>query len=106
MSVKKIKFDQISSAYGMVHCLKQPHRQEVIELLHKHLSMTAADIAERLGIEATLAHHHLGVLVQNGLVDVSKKSTAVARLSVRACFAISIQPETCSFQGRVSSQWD
>jgi DNA-binding transcriptional ArsR family regulator len=81
MSVKKIKFDQISSAYGMVHCLKQPHRQEVIELLHKHLSMTAADIAERLGIEATLAHHHLGVLVQNGLVDVSKKSTAVYQLN-------------------------
>ena len=81
MSVKKIKFDQISSAYDMVHCLKQPHRQEIIELLHKHLSMTAADIAERLGVEATLAHHHLGVLVQNGLVDVTKKSAAVYQLN-------------------------
>ena len=43
--------------------------------------MTAADIAERLGVEATLAHHHLGVLVQNGLVDVSKKSTSVYQLN-------------------------
>jgi predicted ArsR family transcriptional regulator len=65
----------------MVHCLKQPHRQEIIELLHKHLSMTAADIADRLGIEATLAHHHLGVLVQNDLVDVTKHSTAVYQLN-------------------------
>jgi len=81
MTQKKIKFDQVSSAYGMVHCLKQPHRQEIIELLHKHLSMTASYIVERLGLEATLAHHHLGVLVQNGLVDVTKKPAAVYQLN-------------------------
>jgi len=81
MSAKKIKFDQISSAHSIVHCLKQPYRQEIIELLHKHLSMTAADIAERLGIEPTLAHHHLGILVQNDLVDVKKHSTAVYQLN-------------------------
>jgi len=81
MTLKKNKFDQVSSAYNMVHCLKQPHRQEIIELLHKHLSMTAADIAERLGVEAALAHHHLGVLVQNGLVDVTKHSTSVYQLN-------------------------
>jgi hypothetical protein len=34
-----------------------------------------------LGIEATLAHHHLGVLVQNDLVDVTKHSTAVYQLN-------------------------
>ena len=81
MTVKKIKFDQISSAHNLVHCLKQPHRQEIVEFLHKHLSMTASEIAERLGIDASLAHHHLGVLVQNGLVDVTKHSTSVYQLN-------------------------
>ncbi len=81
MTVKKIKFDQISSAHNLVHCLKQPHRQEIVELLHKHLSMTASEIAERLGIDASLAHHHLSILVRNGLVDVSKHSAAVYQLN-------------------------
>ncbi|MFM7497633.1 MAG: winged helix-turn-helix domain-containing protein [Bacteroidota bacterium] len=79
---KNNKYDQISSAFNLVHCLKQPHRQAIIEILHKHLGMTAADIAGRLGMETTLAHHHLGVLVQNGLVDlVSKQKASVYQLN-------------------------
>lgn len=79
---KNYTFSQISAAYNLVHCLKQPHRQAIIEILHKHLGMTAADIAGRLGLETTLAHHHLGVLVQNGLVDlVSKQKASVYQLN-------------------------
>ncbi len=68
-AVKRLSFEQVREAYALVHCLKQELRQSIISLLHRHLELTAYDIAVKLGIESSLAHHHLGLLVEAGIVE-------------------------------------
>lgn len=67
--------EQIRDAYALVHCLRQDLRQAIISLLHRHLELTAPEIASKLGIEPSLAHHHLSLLVEAGAVKATTGST-------------------------------
>ncbi|MBM3936548.1 MAG: winged helix-turn-helix transcriptional regulator [Sphingomonadales bacterium] len=70
-AVKRLSFEQVRAAYALVYCLKQDLRQLIIALLHRHLELTAPEIASKLGIESSLAHHHLSLLVEAGVVEIS-----------------------------------
>ncbi len=74
--VKRLSFEQVREAYALVHCLKQDLRQSIISLLHRHLELTAHDIATKLGIDSSLAHHHLGLLVEAGIVEITACPTS------------------------------
>jgi DNA-binding transcriptional ArsR family regulator len=73
--IKRLSFEQVRDAYDLVHCLKQDRRQAIISLLHRHLELTSLEIASKLGIEPSLAYHHLMILVEAGVVEVTSCPT-------------------------------
>lgn len=73
--VKRLSLEQVRDAYVLIHCLRQDLRQAIISLLHRHLELTAPAIAHYLGIESSLAHHHLSLLVEAGVVEVNPCSS-------------------------------
>jgi len=76
VQTKGITYEQVKSAYSLVHCLHMGLRKEIIVLLHHHLELTAAQVAKQMKIDDSLAHHHLRMLAEVGIVDQGHCPTA------------------------------
>jgi transcription initiation factor IIE alpha subunit len=74
-AANRLSFEQVNAAFAVVHCLRQDHRQSIIGLLHNHLELTAHEIASKLGIESSLVHHHLRLLVEARVVQIRPCTT-------------------------------
>lgn len=75
----------LSECIPIFTMLQDENRQEILMLLFDHQSMTVSELTERLSLSRPAVSHHMKLLLDSGLVTVTKSGKErIYRLSMES----------------------
>ena len=68
MEIKDLNPENLEKASAMLRAIAHPVRITIIGYLEKSINKTVTEIHKHIGIEQSVASHHLGILKDKGIL--------------------------------------